>query len=867
MSEHRRFKIRSLEQLRTEIAAMQLQIPISEDLTCLSEPLRIGTYTLPNRFSVQPMEGFDADAEGTPGPLAFRRYRRYAAGGSGLIWFEATAVVPEGRSNPGQFHINDHNVETFRRLVSETRETARQAFGHDLVLILQLTHSGRYSKPAGIPKPIIAHHSPVLDPIHKLAPDYPLISDDELDALQERFVYAAKLAAQAGFDGVDVKSCHRYLVSELLASFTREGRYGGSFENRTRMLRETLEKIRKAVPGTFITTRMNAFDAISYPYGFGVNRDDYRVPDLDEPIRLATELKDLGVPLLNVSIGNPYFNPHYGRPYDWPIKGMNPPAEHPLEGISRFLSVTRTIQQSLPELPVIGSGYAWLRQFMPNVAAAVLDNGWAALVGQGRGAFAYPDSVKDILDKGAMDPAKCCVSCSACTQIMRDGGKTGCVVHDSEIYGPQYRLARRFAIDRLRQEAERCRDCEQATCACGCPAHIDIPAFIKSFADGDMQTAYDILRANNVLPEMCGIVCPAAEQCQGQCLENIFCERPIPIQDIQLVVARTARLQGLTGVRLPKSATGRKIAVVGGGPAGLACVIKLLEKGHEVTLFERGNKLGGIPDTTIPTARYADSDAEIAAILAPALAAERLRIRYGQSLGRDFSVDQLRDEFDAVFLGVGLGDSTMLGQAKGVLGAMHFLRQMKSGEIAEVPASVAVLGAGNTAMDAALTAKRAGAQDVYLVYRRSFNEMPAWAEERNACLKAGVHFLLLSQPLNYETDVEGRLTGLNLARTELGEPDASGRRSPRVVPGSESTLPVKLVVEALGQQLSKEARKALAALELTPSGLVTVQPGTRQTSMKNIYAGGDIINGGATAVQGIVDGMQAAEEIDQALGN
>ncbi len=436
---HERFHFRELRQLRDAIAEMRLDIPLSENLALLGDPVALAGHTAPNRFVAQPMEGFDADAGGAPGELTFRRYRRYAEGGFGTIWFEATAVLREARSNPGQLWLHAANVARYRELTQATRQAARRAFGREPVLIVQLTHSGRYSKPTGVPRPLIAHHNPILDPLHKLPSDYPLVSDDYLDQLQESYVAAARLASQAGFDGVDVKSCHRYLVSELLASFTREGRYGGSFVNRTRLLRETLARIAAEAPEIFITTRMNAFDAIRHPYGFGVSADDELVPDLREPIALAQSLRDAGAPLLNISIGNPYFNPHIGRPYDLAIKGAKPPAEHPLASLARFMAVTRQIQAALPDLPVVGSGYSWLRQFMPYAAAGAIEQGGAGLMGIGRGAFAYPDTVRDILAKGCMDPAKCCIACSACTQIMRDGGRTGCVVRDSEIYGPEYR--------------------------------------------------------------------------------------------------------------------------------------------------------------------------------------------------------------------------------------------------------------------------------------------------------------------------------------------------------------------------------------------------------------------------------------------
>jgi NADPH-dependent glutamate synthase beta subunit-like oxidoreductase/2,4-dienoyl-CoA reductase-like NADH-dependent reductase (Old Yellow Enzyme family) len=859
--EHERFHIKNLDHLKEEISEFNLSIPVQEDISILNTPLRVGRYEMANRFSVQPMEGFDAARDGSPGTLSFRRYKRYAAGGFGLIWFEATAVMEEARSNPGQFYIHSENVQKFRELVDAVRATAREEHGRDPVLIVQLTHSGRYSKPHGKPAPIIAHRSPVLDPKHDLPTDYPVVTDDYLDRLRDVYVEAAKLAAQAGFDGVDIKSCHRYLVSELLASFTREGRYGGSYENRTRLLRETLGKINEEVPEVFPTTRMNAYDAIEHPYGWGVDKDDYRKPDLTEPLCLIGQLEKGGAPILNISIGNPYYNPHVGRPYDFPVKGMQPPGEHPLEGMDRFFRVTSQIQKSYPDLPVIGSGYSWLRQFMPNVAAANISAGGASVLGLGRGAFAYPDTPREVRDNGRMDPRKCCITCSACTQIMRDGGMTGCVVRDAEIYGPQYRLARRFAMDRLREEARRCRNCEAASCSMGCPAVVNVPGFIRAFADDDIETAYSILAGNNALPEMCANICPSEVQCEGACLENIFEENPVPIRDIQLATCRLARDQGITGVCLPADVTGRRAAIVGGGPAGVAAAIKLLESGHEVTLYEKRQTLGGTPDTTIPRARFRGSQEEVQARLKPAIENGRLILQGNAELGDNLALDELRSEFDAVILAMGLSGASSLGHAEGVMDALAFLRQAKSAPALTVPDRVAVLGGGNTAMDAAVTARELGARDVYLVYRRSFGEMPAWPEETRKFMESGGHLLLLSQPTGYEVDENGHVQALKLVRTELGDPDASGRRRPEPVEGSETALRVDMVVEALGQKIPGELKRAIQSLELTGRELIAVGENSFATNVEGVFAAGDIISGGTTAVRSISEGMKAAEEV------
>jgi 2,4-dienoyl-CoA reductase-like NADH-dependent reductase (Old Yellow Enzyme family) len=436
--------LKSYEELQTELNRLGLNIPLSDHLSVLAETLTFGntsgsgrerTYTLPNRFVVQPMEGFDSGADGEPTELSFRRYERFAGGGAGLIWFEATAVLPEARSNSQQFWINEKSVHRFAALEEKTRSIAQKRFGHEIVSIIQLTHSGRYSKPTrGVRAPIIAQHSGVLDAAHNIPPDYPLMTDEELDRLQDAYVAAAKLAAKCGFNGVDIKSCHGYLLNELLGSHTRNGKYGGSFENRTRFLRETLTRIREEVPSVFITSRLSVYDAVKYPWGFGTNRDNYKEWDLTEPKQLVAQIREIGVPLLNVTIGNPYFNPHFNRPYAKPVRNTEAYDENPLIGVARFINIVREIQNSQPDLPMIGSGTAWLRHLVPKVAAGIVENGWATLFGQGRCSFAYPDSPHDILSKGEMDTKQLCMACSGCTELMRAESPAGCVLRDREYY-------------------------------------------------------------------------------------------------------------------------------------------------------------------------------------------------------------------------------------------------------------------------------------------------------------------------------------------------------------------------------------------------------------------------------------------------
>lgn len=448
---HKRFTFTTLEEFKAFTREHAGDIPISESTDILLQPLSVGPFTAPNALAVQPMEGCDGTPDGSPGPLTVRRYQRLAEGGAGIIWFEACAVVPEGRANPRQLWIHPKNVAAFRELTDMCRTIITQTFGSDFrpIFILQLTHSGRYSRPEHNPAPIIAHHSEILDPAHSLPPDYPLVTDAYLDNIQERFSDAAGLARDAGFDGVDIKSCHRYIISELLASHTRENsRYGGPLENRTRMIRETAAKLIKRFPEMLICTRINAFDGIPYPFGWGTDKTDFTRPDLSEPLRLFDELNQLGISILNVTIGNPYSNPHIGRPYDRPVVGAALPDESPLYGVDRFIRVVRKVQCTFPDLPVAGGGYSWLRHLFPYVAAGILEKKWATVIGLGRLAFAYPTFARDLMEHGKIFPEKTCIACSKCTQIMRDNGRTGCVVRDAGTYAPIYRECRKTSASR-----------------------------------------------------------------------------------------------------------------------------------------------------------------------------------------------------------------------------------------------------------------------------------------------------------------------------------------------------------------------------------------------------------------------------------
>jgi 2,4-dienoyl-CoA reductase (NADPH2) len=445
---HERFRFSDRNALERKIAELGLEMPFSDDVSVLFSPVYMPGRTLLNRFVVLPMEGADADPSGNPSNLTLRRYKRFAEGGSGTIWFEATAVAAEARSNPHQLWIQPDTKKSFQRLVKETRLAAHRKFGHDhnLLLILQLTHSGRFARPAGRPAPIVAQPNPFLDAEMGLSAARHLILDAELDALQDRFAAAAGLAAEVGFDGVDIKACHGYLISELLAARARpDSRYGGGFENRIRFLTETSQKIRRKYPGLVVTSRLSVFDAIPRPYGFGVDAEDGERPDLREPIELIGRLVRLGYPLIGISLGIPAHRSHFGRPYDKPLIGQDRPAEHPLEGVARWLRLTAEIQKAFPSLPVVGAGYSWLRRFFPPIAAAAVERGKASLIGLGREALAYPEWTNDLAAEGLLDPRRVCLSCSKCSQMLRTGTPVGCALRDASIYQAEYRRARKLA--------------------------------------------------------------------------------------------------------------------------------------------------------------------------------------------------------------------------------------------------------------------------------------------------------------------------------------------------------------------------------------------------------------------------------------
>jgi NADPH2 dehydrogenase len=411
-----------------------------------------------NRFAIQPMEGWDGTTWGAPSEDTFRRWRRFGESGAKLIYGgEAMAVRPDGRANPNQLILNQENKTAIAKLREELISTHAARFGSadDLVIGFQLTHSGRFCRPSDKKRlePRIAYRHPILDRKFGIDSDAAILSDGEVDRLVEDYVSAAKIAAEIGADFVDIKHCHGYLLHEFLSAFTREDKYGGSFENRTRPFRNIVEGIRVAGIQIEIGVRLSAFDfvpfrpdpelstpdklgpgipenfdhCLPYRYAFGVNPANPIEPDLRETFQFVEVCAKLGVKILNLTAGSPYYNPHIQRPAAYPPSDGYQPAHDPLIDVARQIHVVQQIKSAaLPGMIILGSAYSYLQEFLPHVAQALLRDKWTDMIGLGRMALSYPTLLADALEQGALEKKLICRTFSDCTTAPRNGLISGC---------------------------------------------------------------------------------------------------------------------------------------------------------------------------------------------------------------------------------------------------------------------------------------------------------------------------------------------------------------------------------------------------------------------------------------------------------
>jgi len=432
-----------------------------------------------------------------------------------------------------------------------------------------------------------------------------------------------------------------------------------------------------------------------------------------------------------------------------------------------------------------------------------------------------------------------------------------------------------YSREQARREAARCLQCKKKPCVDGCPVEIDIPAFIAKIKEGDFMGAIHKIKEKNNLPAICGRVCPQEEQCEKVC---VLAKKgqPIAIGRLERFAADYEFSQGDIRVPEPPPKTGNRIAVIGAGPAGLTAAGDLAKMGHDVTIFEALHKAGGVLVYGIPEFRLPKSIVQIEVDYVRKLGAE---IKPNMIIGQAMSIDDLlNNSFDAVFIGTGAGLPYFLGvpgeNLNGVYSANEFLTRnnlMKAYLFPEydtpvrVAGRVAVVGGGNVAMDAARVAKRLGAEHIYLVYRRSRTEMPAREEEIVNAEEEGIEFRLLTNPVRIISDDKGWVKAIECIKMELGEPDASGRRRPVPIKGSEFVLDVKVVVSAIGQGPNPLLTKSTSDLELTKWGNIVADPETGKTSKKGVFAGGDIVTGAATVILAMGAGKKAAVAIDQYL--
>ena len=433
-----------------------------------------------------------------------------------------------------------------------------------------------------------------------------------------------------------------------------------------------------------------------------------------------------------------------------------------------------------------------------------------------------------------------------------------------------------YTAEMAMEEAARCLNCKNKPCVSGCPVNVPIPGFIEKVAEGDFEAAYEIITSENALPAICGRVCPQENQCEGKCVRGIK-GQPVGIGCMERFVA-DYHMEHAEPVKADIKKNGKKVAVVGSGPSGITCAGELIKKGYDVTVFEALHKAGGVLSYGIPEFR-----------LPKALVAREIKsvedlgvdIETNVIVGRSVTIDELmEDGYEAVFVGSGAGLPRFLNipgeNLLGVYSANEFLTRvnlMKGYKFPEAPTPVkvgkrvAVVGAGNVAMDAARTAKRLGAEEVYIVYRRSEEEATARLEELHHAKEEGIIFKFLNNPAAIVGDDNGWVKGMEIIKQELGEPDASGRRRPVPVEGSNYILDVETVIIAIGQSPNPLIRHTTPGLECQKWGGIIVNEETMESSKENVYAGGDTVTGAATVILAMGAGKKAAAAIDEKLSS
>ena len=453
---------KSPAEFRSHLGSLNVDLPLDDHILTapespLAAPIDFNSIPIGNRFCIHPMEGWDAEPDGNPSEYTLKRWQNFGLSGAKLIWGgEAVAVRPEGRANPNQLYAAEHTKAGIGRLRETLLRAHEDHFGgtDDLYTGLQLTHSGRFCRPTEKARmePRTLYRHPILDAKFGIDSDDVILSDDEIKELIEDYIRAAAMAADLGYQFVDIKHCHGYLGHEFLSAFTRPGPYGGSFENRTRFLREIVGGIRDQHPSLEVGVRLSAFDFVPfrpdpdlaegrrlgpgipepfedhlpYNYGFGVNAANPIDFDLGETNRFLALLEEMAIRLVNLTAGSPYYNPHIQRPACYPPSdGYQPPVD-PLIDVARQIDVVGRIKAHFPKLLIVGTAYSYLQEYLPHVAQCCVRDGKVDFIGLGRVVLSYPDLPADVLGNGALTTRKICRTFSDCTTAPRNGMISGC---------------------------------------------------------------------------------------------------------------------------------------------------------------------------------------------------------------------------------------------------------------------------------------------------------------------------------------------------------------------------------------------------------------------------------------------------------
>ncbi len=455
--------LKTVADFRLHAASLGVAFPCDDEIQAAAtsplakpvENVQINGKTIGNRFAIHPMEGWDGTRTGGLTEEVLRRWVRFGQSGAKLICGgEAMAVRPDGRANPNQLIITEENKADLIKLRETLVAAHLEAFGKtdDLVIGFQLTHSGRFCRPNDKRwESRVAYRHPILDKKFNVTSDDQVWTDAEIKELIQCYVRAAQIAADCGADFVDIKHCHGYLLHEFLSARSRPGDYGGSFANRTRILREIVQGIRASGNKIEIGVRLSAFDfvpfkpdptraepgklgpgipeefSLPYDYGFGTNPNNPLEYDLTEPIQFIQLCGDLGIKILNLSAGSPYYNPHIQRPAAYPPSDGYQPAHDPLIDVARQLDVVRQLKKKAPaNMILVGTAYSYLQEYLPQVAQAAVRDKWVDMIGLGRMVLSYPNLPAETLDKGAMMPKLICRTFSDCTTAPRNGMISGC---------------------------------------------------------------------------------------------------------------------------------------------------------------------------------------------------------------------------------------------------------------------------------------------------------------------------------------------------------------------------------------------------------------------------------------------------------